>query len=191
MNYNQEVLNIFRKYKPDEYQVYENLFIDFLEGEILNFSDEKVKFIKHIYGRLLTNNIFNIENSFRIMEERAWDSVYIYVDVHDTILVSNYTEIAKEYLPLAKETLQRLTNDKRFKLVLYTCSYPNEIEEYLKFFSEDGIVFDAVNKYPVSNNTKGFFEDKPYFNILLEDKSGFVGKFDWFLIDYILDKYEI
>lgn len=183
MNYNQEVLNIIRKYKPDEYQVYENLFIDFLQGKYIDFSDEKVKFIKHVYGRLLTDNTFNIENSFKLMEDRGWDSLYIFIDVHKTILYPAYEGFSEVYYPMAKETLQKLTNDKRFKLVLYTCSYKEDIDKYIRMFETDNIIFDFINKSDVSNNRYGDFSQKSYKNILLDDVAGFVCLYDWFVVN--------
>ncbi len=146
--------------------------------------------IKHIIGRLLTINAFNIEQAFKTIKERNWDRIYVFVDIHSTVLYPDYGKVAKEYYPMAKEVLYKLTTDPRIKLVLYTCSYPHEIEEYLKFFSTDGIIFDYVNKNPeVANTRGGYFEDKPYMNILFEDKSGFVGEYDWWVVNKLLNKY--
>jgi hypothetical protein len=41
----------------------------------------------------------------------------------------------------------------------------------------------------VANTRGGYFEDKPYMNVLLDDKAGFCPEFDWFMIDYVLNKY--
>jgi len=149
---------------------------------------EEIKFLQHILGRLLINNTFNIENSFQLIKDRNWEYFYVFVDVHGTILKPDYGGLAKVYYPMAKEVLQKLSNDKRMKLVLYTCSYPNEIKEYLDIFEKDGIHFDEVNKNTDVENTRGGnFEDKPYFNVLLEDKAGF-SPLDWYIINYILEK---
>ncbi|MOA37506.1 hypothetical protein D3C78_1591030 [compost metagenome] len=65
-------------------------------------------------------------------------------------------------------------------MILYTCSYPHEIEQYLKFFKEQGIHFRFVNQNPeVVNEAYGFYEQKFYFNVLFEDKSGFDPEQDW------------
>jgi hypothetical protein len=40
-----------------------------------------------------------------------------------------------------------------------------------------------VNKNPeVKSTTYGYYEDKPYFNVLFEDKAGFDATEDWFLV---------
>lgn len=91
--------------------------------------EEEINFAKHIIGRLLVGNNFNIENSFKLVQERGWDHFYMFIDIHATILKPDYTKLAKEYYPSAKEVLQKLTKDKRIKLGLYTCSYSNEIDE--------------------------------------------------------------
>jgi hypothetical protein len=148
------------------------------------------KKIKHIIGRMLTSNNFNIDHAFKTIKERNWDTIYVFVDIHGTVLYPDYGKVAKEYYPMAKEVLYKLTTDPRIKLVLYTCSYPHEIDEYLVFFAKDGIVFDYVNKNPeVANTRGGYFEDKPYMNILFEDKAGFVGEYDWYVVDKIFKRH--
>lgn len=149
-----------------------------------------LKKYKHIIGRLFTINNFNIQQAFKVLKERQWDTIYVFVDIHGTVLKPDYGKVAVEYYPGAKEVLQHLTNDFRIKLVLYTCSFPHEIQEYIDFFSKDNIVFDYVNKNPEVTSTRGgYFEDKPYMNILLEDKAGFVGEYDWFIVDCEFKKY--
>lgn len=151
---------------------------------------EQLKFIKHVIGRIFIDNVFNFENSFKILTDRNWEHFYVFVDIHSTILYPDYGGLAKVYYPHAKYMLQKLTNDKRIKLSLYTCSYPNEIQDYLDFFEKDNIHFDFVNKNPDVENTRGgYFQDKPYMNVLLDDKSGFVAEYDWFMIEYVLNKY--
>lgn len=136
------------------------------------------------------SNTYNIEKSFKIMKERNWDKFFCFVDIHDTILEPDYGKIAKKYLPDAKEVLQKLSKRKDICLVLYTCSYPHEISEYIKYFAEDNIYFDYINENPEAENTRGgCFDVKPYMNVLLEDKAGFRPK-DWILIDECLNYYK-
>ena len=67
-------------------------------------------------------------------------------------------------------------------LILNTCSHPHEIEKYLEFFKARDIHFKYVNENPeVPNNALGCYDDKFYFNILLEDKAGFIES-DWYVI---------
>ncbi len=151
----------------------------------------ELRFIKHIIGRLLIDSTFNFENSFKIMKERGWNEFYLFIDIHSTILYPDYGGLAKVYYPHAKEVLQKLSKDKRIKLALYTCSHPHEIEDYKTFFNNDDIYFEMVNKNPEVPNTRGgYFQDKPYMNVLLDDKAGFIAELgDWYIIDWILNKH--
>ncbi len=152
----------------------------------------ELNFIKHTIGRAMVNNVFNFENAFQMLIDRNWEHFYVFVDIHATILYPDYNGLAKKYYPYAKEVLKKLSSDKRIKLGLYTCSYQNEIDDYLKMFEEDGIHFQYINKNSDVKNTRGGnFEDKPYMNVLLDDKAGFVAEYDWFMIDWVLNKYII
>ncbi len=139
---------------------------------------------------MLTTNNFNIRQAFKVLKERKWDTIYVFVDIHGTVLKPDYGRVAAEYYPGAKEVLQTLTKDPRIKLILYTCSFPHEIQQYLDFFGQDNIFFDYVNVNPEVEDTRGgYFKEKPYMNILLEDKAGFVGEYDWFIVCREFKKY--
>jgi hypothetical protein len=123
-----------------------------------------------------------IDRAFNTMEKRGWDSVFYYFDIHETILYPDYnnTDPLKFY-PYAKEVLQHLSSRKDVKIALFTCSYPDQIVKYIDFFKEHGIIFEYANKNPdVKNTIYGYYEDKPYFNVLFEDKAGFDAEEDWF-----------
>jgi hypothetical protein len=141
----------------------------------------------HLLGRLLTQP-FNIDNSFKVKESRNWEYFFVYVDIHGTILEPDYGGVAKKYYPHAEKTLKMLSDRPDVKLIMYTCSYNVEISQYLDFFSDSGIEFDGVNTYPVENTRGGDFTTKPYFNVLLEDKAGFIGDKDWYIVDYLFNK---
>jgi len=66
---------------------------------------------------------------------------------------------------------------------MYTCSHPKELDEYNSFFVKDNINFDYINENPeVMNTSYGYYENKPYINVLLDDKAGFSAETDWGLI---------
>lgn len=136
-------------------------------------------------------NYFNIEKQFALMKERNWDKLYWAIDLHDTVLYADYTNSKPiKFAPGAKEVLKRLSKSPSSYLIMFTCSYPEEIKKYLEFFKEHDITFDSVYENPdVSNSKYGYFDKKPYYNILLEDKAGFDKEDDWTEIDLILDKY--
>jgi len=125
-----------------------------------------------------------IENAFEKMDERGWDKIFYFFDLHETVLYPDYDNKTKlKFYPHAKEVLKYLSFRKDISISVYTCSYPQEIQKYIKFFNEHGIEFEYVNKNPeVENTTYGYYEDKPYFNVLFEDKSGFDAEEDWFQV---------
>ena len=125
-----------------------------------------------------------INKAFAQKQKKGWDIIYFAVDIHDTIVVANYkvNDIPKEFFPLAKQTLQMLTKRPDVKLILYTCSHPHEIKEYLAYFQEHQITFDFINENPeVKTDLNGYgnYDSKFYFNVLLDDKAGFDATCDW------------
>jgi len=117
-----------------------------------------------------------IRKEFEKAIRRGWDKIYVFVDFHEVILVPDYQSDVPvvEYYPGAKELLQYLTERKDICLVTWTCSHPHQTENYLEVMSVDGIKFDYVNKNPEveSDRKYGYYEHKPYYNILLDDKAG-------------------
>jgi hypothetical protein len=130
-----------------------------------------------------------IDKAFKNKEKRGWDKIYFYFDIHETILYPDYNNKDElRFYEYAKEVLQYLSKRNDIVIALYTCSYPKEIERYLNFFLENGIEFEYANKNPdVENTAYGYYEDKPYFNVLFEDKAGFDAESDWLLVkDFFL-----
>ena len=67
-------------------------------------------------------------------------------------------------------------------MILFTSSYPDEIEKYIETFTDDGIRFKYVNENPEISDTTGcfgYYYKKPYFNVLFDDKAGFFPLTDW------------
>lgn len=125
------------------------------------------------------------KNHFEVLEKRKdWKYVYYAFDLHGTIVKPNYEagNIPREFYPFAKEVLQMLSKRDDVVIYMYTCSHPHEQVQYLQFFKENGIDFKWVNKNPevlTDNKGYGYYEDKPYFNVLFEDKAGFDPMEDW------------
>ena len=119
-----------------------------------------------------------INKEFDKARRRSWDRIYVFVDLHETILYPDYQFEKPEvkYYPFAKELLIHLSQRQDVCLVLWTCSHPHQIEYYKEIMKDDGILFDHVNCNPeVSTSEKyGYYNDKPYYNIMLDDKSGIV-----------------
>ncbi len=133
----------------------------------------------YLYLNMITKAI---TNCLQLSKAKAWAKTYWAFDIHGTILKPTFKggELSTEFYPLAKETLQLLSTKKNIVRILYTCSYPEELIEYLRYFKAHGIHFDYVNENPdVCAGAYGHYDRKFYFNILFEDKAGFDPLTDW------------
>jgi hypothetical protein len=136
-------------------------------------------------------------NHFEAMERKGWKKTYWFFDIHGTIIKPNYEygNIPTEFYPHAKEVLQMLSKLDDVCMAIYTCSHPHEIEQYLQLFEDNGIHFDFVNKNPeveTEENGYGYYEDKPYMNVLFEDKAGFDADTEWEEVkELLIEKYKL
>lgn len=133
-----------------------------------------------------------IKNSFAHARQRQWEKTYWAFDLHNTIIKPNYSrvEIPREFYPMALEVMQLISSRKDVVRIMYTCSHPHEIQNYLDFFGENGIHFNYVNENPeIGSEGYGFYEQKPYFNVLFEDKAGFDPLEDWEAVKAMLSDY--
>jgi hypothetical protein len=133
-----------------------------------------------------------IENAFRHAREKGWSKTYWAFDVHGTLLKPNNRRdvISTEFYPHAIEVMQMLTRRSDIIKILYTCSYPSEIDQYLELFRANGIHFHYVNTNPeIADGGYGYYKEKFYFNVLFEDKAGFSGEDDWPDVKRVLEKY--
>ena len=124
-----------------------------------------------------------IKKMFIHSKKSGYYETYWAIDIHGTISKPDYRRDKKviNYYPYAKETLQLLSKRDDIILILYTSSYPEEIKIYQKTFIKDDIKFKYVNENPEISEEKGsfgYYDDKFYFNVLIDDKAGFDPK-DW------------
>jgi len=123
-----------------------------------------------------------IRKQFKIAVARKWDRTYWAVDLHETLIRPNYRddELPVDYYPHALEAMRMLSERPDVVLIMYTCSWPKEVEAYLQKFGADGIKFDYVNENPeVASEGYGCYDRKIYFNLLLDDKAGFDAETHW------------
>ena len=133
-----------------------------------------------------------IQRAFDKAIEKQWDCLYWAFDIHETIIVPNWStsKIPLEFYPHAKEVLQLVSQRKDIVRILFTCSHPEEIVVYQEHFASHDIYFDYVNENPDVLNLKyGHYDKKPYFNVLFEDKAGFDPLEDWIVVKELLNKY--
>lgn len=132
-----------------------------------------------------------ITRAFENAKKKNWDKTFWAFDIHETIVKPNWSteEISTDFYPFAKKTLQAICQRNDITCLLYTCTLPKEIDKYLEFFSKEGIHFQYVNENPeVQSKRYGYFEKKPYFNVLFEDKAGFDAESDWKKVLKIITK---
>ncbi|MEM9328183.1 MAG: hypothetical protein AAGA85_21125 [Bacteroidota bacterium] len=136
-----------------------------------------------------------IQKALAVKATRGWEKMYWAFDIHETILKPNWTAgvISHEFYPLAKEALLEIEQRQDIVKILYTCSHPHEIEQYLEYFASFGIHFDYVNENPeVLNGGYGCYDKKPYFNVLFEDKAGFDATTDWLsVLDFLKEPQNV
>jgi hypothetical protein len=136
-----------------------------------------------------------IDKMFKHAFEKEWFLTYWAFDVHGTILIPTLRKDSfdSDFYPWAKETLQLISKREDIIMILYTSSYPVEIQHYLNVFKENDINFHFVNVNTEIDSSKGnfgFYRDKFYFNALFEDKAGFRPDTEWEAIYNLLKEYE-
>ncbi|MFN8416993.1 MAG: hypothetical protein U0U66_11740 [Cytophagaceae bacterium] len=130
-----------------------------------------------------------IEKAFHNAQTKNWERTYWAFDLHETILLPDWKagSIPTEFYPMAKETMQLISKREDIVRIMYTCSHPIEINQYLEFFIKENIQFNYVNENPEVVNIKyGCYDKKPYFNVLFEDKAGFDPQTDWEIVYHYL-----
>jgi len=132
-----------------------------------------------------------IKTMFEHAEKKHWFETYWVFDLQGTISIPDYRKGIKKdlaekpvvtYYPFAKEVLQILSERSDTVIIMFTSSYPEEIEYYNEVFKKDGINFKYINENPEISSAKGsfgFYEKKMYFNVLFDDKAGFNPNTDW------------
>lgn len=135
------------------------------------------------------NKVFT--NSFK----KEWYETYWLIDLHSTVIKPSYklNDNSIEFYPFAEDVLKILTNRKDIHLIMWTSSYKNEIDNYVTEFIKHDIFFDTINENPnisSKNGNFGFYEQKMYFNVALDDKAAFNPESDWEPIYNLLKKYQ-
>jgi len=123
-------------------------------------------------------SIYNLlKKQFQKHIKNHWYESYWAIDMHGVITTPNYQIDAPdiEFPDYAKKALQLMTIRKDIRLILFTSSYPDQVAKYLNQLKRYGIKFDYVNENPEIRSFEdfGYYEDKPYYDVFLEDKAGF------------------
>jgi hypothetical protein len=139
--------------------------------------------------------IDSIKTAFETSRKKGWTKMYFAVDIHGTMIKPNYQKgnIPTDFYTDALESLQLMSKRDDIVLILYTCSNPDEIIKYKKLLKDNLIYFRYANKNPeVENESYGYYDDKFYFSVLLDDKAGFNPHTDWKIItEFLLNEPEL
>jgi len=136
-----------------------------------------------------------LKKAYQDKEKRGWEKLYFFFDIHGTMIIPDYQDISvpKKFYKYCIESLQIMVKQPEIVMILYTCSHPHEIIEYHKIFSKHGINFHHTNKNPeivTKPGDYGCYDEKPYMNVIFEDKAGFSGEEDWELVyKFLIEKY--
>jgi hypothetical protein len=144
------------------------------------------------YHKLNPSILDTIKKEYKRKEAKGWDKVYLFLDLHETVIYPDYNNKEPiKFYEHAKECLQFLSTIKEIELGFYTCSYPEEIEKYKKYFEEIDIKIIHINKNEdVSDTRYGYYKDKPYFSLVFENKAGFNAENDWLpVFNWFKEKY--
>lgn len=126
------------------------------------------------------NIIRAFEAAFYRAKENNWDYIVVLVDIHDTIFKATYSKEEKyEYIGKAKDALQVMSARKDIKIILWSSTF-NKIQ-YILQLDKDNIIVDAFNRNidEIENTGIACFDEKPYFNVGIDNAFGFEPERDW------------
>lgn len=127
-----------------------------------------------------------IADVHRQKRERDWTHLYWCIDLHDTIITGKYNKFNQgaTIFPYAKETLDYLYNTNDNVIILWSSSYTDAMVDIVDRFK---LKFHHFNNNPeCPSNNLCDFNNKLYFNFLLDDKAGFDPNNDWLEIYNVL-----
>lgn len=126
------------------------------------------------------NIIKAFEAAFYRAKENNWDYIVVLVDIHDTIFKATYSkEENYEYIGKAKDALQVMSARKDIKIILWSSTFSKI--QYILQLDKDNIIVDAFNRNidGIENTRIACFDEKPYFNVGIDNAFGFEPERDW------------
>lgn len=125
-------------------------------------------------------NVCNLKKTFADYKAKGWDRIFVLVDVHGTIIPSGSHDEFRFITEDAKEVLKWFSDRSEVRLILWTSSYMTEYSRVCNWLREYGIIVDYVNQNPEAKDTaRACFAQKPYYNIVIDDRAGFEPETDW------------
>lgn len=122
-----------------------------------------------------------ISRAYNVAMERNHEMIFWCIDLHGTVLKSNYNNDNFTFLNEAETVpaLQAISALPETRIILWSGISDEDGAKVVKLFLENGIRVDFVNENPaVPSSGTGHFDKKFYFSILVDDKAGF-NYYDW------------
>lgn len=125
-----------------------------------------------------------IKTAHSVKEDRNWDTLYVIIDIHGTVMKPNYDGKSDEWYPHALDVLRYQSEQPVYKLIMWTCSIEEDRNHYVELLKARGINIDYVNENPevIGKLQWGDYTTKMYANIGYDDKFGFNPHKDWIAI---------
>ena len=126
------------------------------------------------------NIIKAFEAAFYRAKENNWDYIVVLADIHDTIFKATYSkEDNYEYIGKAKDALQVMSARKDIKIILWSSTFSKI--QYILRLDKDNIIVDAFNRNidGIENTEIACFDEKPYFNVGIDNAFGFEPERNW------------
>jgi len=135
--------------------------------------------------------IHALEKEWAKKQNRKWDHIYVVVDLHDTVVSSNYDGFSINVFDEAVRCLSYLSQRQDIILIMWTGSTDKDIKRYADMLMSRGIKFDFFNENPLEPSTElSDFSKKFYFNLVFDDKAGFYPSEDWSIVyDFFLNHH--
>ena len=133
----------------------------------------------------MPDSCFNLERAWVRKTKRNYAKFYWAIDIHDVIIEGKFSKNneGKEFYPDAKEVLQFLSSREDMVIMLWTSGHMQPTNGIWHWLSENNIKVKYVNENPeMPNDALCDFSTKFAFDVMLEDKAGFVGETDWTII---------
>lgn len=127
-----------------------------------------------------------IRRAYNLLKVRTYDTPRIYwtIDLHDTCIKSTYVNGEYQWINQdVIDTLKYLLTLPETCIIVWTSCYPEQKHLIKEFFESAGLYYHFFNENPEAKNTKtGYFNEKFYTSVLIDDKAGFDPQVEWNLV---------
>lgn len=122
-----------------------------------------------------------INNALTAKDQRNWDTLYVLLDIHGTVMRPNWSGLSTEFYPHALDVLRHMSKDPLYCIILWSCSKDEDKQYYKNLLISKGVNIKYVNENPEVKGRLdwGDYDSKLYCSIGMDDKFGFSGDDDW------------